>query len=364
VNRVEPLDYGRFLAAITVLAYHYLVNGIYNGKIDSLAPEPALVGFAKYGYLGVEFFFMISGYVIFFSARGKRASEFVVSRALRLYPAFWVAMLCTAAVAVFLGDGRMDVTPAQVLVNLTMFSRALGVPFVDGVYWTLQFELAFYLAVLALLLAGLQDRLEPIFLLWPFAMAVALALGLSELPYLGGHFPFFAAGAVLAIQKTRPTRYSLAALLLCCALCVLFAVRNLPAGLVADGVSYSRPLIAAIVCAQFAFFLFLNSRLGSRLRLPGSRLAGGLTYPLYLVHAHIGYMLLSRFATEDNKALVYPAVVAAVLALACAIHFGIERRGAAFWRGAIDTSLGRATRWLERRLAGVPGLVARLRRAA
>src|SRR5688500_3424160 len=150
MKRLELLDYGRFFAAIAVVLYHYTFNGIRNGKITTLTLEPALVSVTKYGYLGVEFFFMISGYVIFFSALNRTPSQFAVSRALRLFPAYWVGVLFTSCFAIAWGTGAMQVTWDQVLANLTMISPMLGYEYVDGVYWTLLYELTFYCGVFAL----------------------------------------------------------------------------------------------------------------------------------------------------------------------------------------------------------------------
>ncbi|WP_164654758.1 acyltransferase family protein, partial [Pseudomonas viridiflava] len=95
MKRLELLDYGRFIAAIMAVLYHYTFNGIANGKLSSLSHIPELIEFTKYGYLGVELFFMISGYVIFYSARNRSAAQFAASRAIRLYPSYWFAVLFT-----------------------------------------------------------------------------------------------------------------------------------------------------------------------------------------------------------------------------------------------------------------------------
>lgn len=101
MKRLQLLDYSRFIAAIMVVLYHYTFNGIENGKISTISHDESLVFFTKYGYLGVELFFMISGYVIFKSATGRTASEFAVGRATRLYPAYWFAVLFTSCFAFF-----------------------------------------------------------------------------------------------------------------------------------------------------------------------------------------------------------------------------------------------------------------------
>ena len=72
---MEIVDYLRLLAAFSVVAFHYLYNGIHNGKVDSTRPRADRSQIAQYGYLGVNFFFMISGYVIFASVTGKTRSS-------------------------------------------------------------------------------------------------------------------------------------------------------------------------------------------------------------------------------------------------------------------------------------------------
>lgn len=341
MKRLELLDYGRFVAAVCVMGYHYLFNGVQNGKITTLTHVDGLVDAAKYGYLGVEFFFVISGYVIFFSAQGRSAAKFAVSRAVRLYPAFWCAMLTTALVASSWGGGDMAVSASQVVANVTMFPELVGYGFVDGVYWTLQLELSFYAAVLVVLLVGLQRSLATIALAWPAAMLIAKALGAGQLPYLGGYYAYFAAGMLFALIKRGRHPFAWAGLAACLYLCIDFSTGRSLAFVEKKGVDYSLPVIATLIALQFAFFLVLNTRRGSDLQLPASRLAGGLTYPIYLLHAHIGYMALSRFGSDEHKIVSYLAVAAAVFALAYAIHVVVEQRLAPVWKRLFEVCLGR-----------------------
>lgn len=358
MRRLELLDVGRFVAACCVVAFHYSFNGISSGKIASLTHIPSIVDFTKYGYLGVEFFFMISGYVIFFSARTRTAGEFAVSRAVRLYPAFWVAVMLTSAAAVFWGGPLMSVHPMQVLANLTMIPDLLGYEYVDGVYWTLQLELFFYAAVLLGLMLGLQKRLDVLFLSLPFALALAAAL--VQLPYLGTYYAYFAAGAVFAIQKSRPSFWSFASLATCCGLCVAFAVKHAASMSEQRGIEFSALVVGLVIAAQFAFFFALNLPRVSALRIPGSKLLGGLTYPLYLIHQNIGYMILSRFATDDSKALWYPVTIAVAFGITYLIHMHVERRFASTWHALFERAVGMPVQGI---VTGVSAGVTLLRRA-
>lgn len=339
--RLDLLDAARVVAVIGVVAYHYLFNGIVNGKIESLDALGPLSGVARYGYLGVELFFMISGYVIFFSARDSTAQRFAVARALRLYPAFWFAVLFTSCVAFFWGGAQTSVTPQQVLANLSMLAPLFGQPFVDGVYWTLVYELVFYGAVFVALSTGQRHRLESLFIAWPVVMGLATLAGLAWVPLLGGYYLYFGAGALFAVLKRRRSTPAMAALVLCLVLSLVFSLDGLPAKSVATGASFSAPVVGAIIVSFYLLFVFLHSQAGSALRLPFARFGGALTYPLYLVHAHVGYMLLSHLATPEHVVVATLATAALVLAVACFIHLAIERRLRPLWKALFTNTLGR-----------------------
>jgi len=342
MKRLELLDYGRFIAALCVVGYHYLFNGINNGKVTSITHSADVIDIAKYGYLGVEFFFMISGYVIFFSANRKSAGDFLTSRAVRLFPAFWVAVLFTSVIAFFIGGPMMSVSIPQIITNLTMFPNMFGYGFVDGVYWTLQYEWKFYFAVFAALALGLQQKLRLIFMLWPACMLLAKITGLTALPYMGGYYCYFAAGCLLAILKEQRSAPALGSLLLCLYLCVSFTLEKAILLEATKGVDYSLFIIAAVIISFFALFTFINSTAAAAIKLPGSRLAGGLTYPVYLIHAHFGYMALNHFANDHNKILIYSLCLVITLIVAYLIHIFAEKKTALFWEDLFSRTLGSA----------------------
>jgi len=62
-QRIDYIDLLRILAITAVASFHFLYSAIVNHKTPNLLPSP-LFEFARYGYLGVKLFFMISGYVI------------------------------------------------------------------------------------------------------------------------------------------------------------------------------------------------------------------------------------------------------------------------------------------------------------
>ncbi|AJQ96558.1 acyltransferase family protein [Gynuella sunshinyii] len=332
MKRLELLDYGRFFAALMVVAFHYTFNGIVNGKINSINHIPSVIEVTKYGYLGVELFFMISGYVIFFSAKNRTAAMFAESRAIRLYPAYWFAILFTSFFALQWGGDLMSVYPGQIVANFTMVQSLVGIDNVDGVYWTLVYEISFYFAVFILLFFGLQKHLETIFVYWPFLFCIALVFGLQSKPYLGGYYYYFAAGALFASIANRFNRKAVVSLMVTYAFCINFSAGKAAHLSDVKGVEYSGLVIALIVTSFFAIFIYQNSKNGRLVSLPMSRIAGALTYPVYLIHAHFGYMFINRFATEENKIVIYAVTVSIVLIAALSLHLIVEKHFHFVWK--------------------------------
>ncbi len=151
MRRLELLDAARFLAAVSVMLFHYTFNGVRNGKISSISAFDQLADVTKYGYLGVEFFFIVSGFVIAFSYKGRTAGQFLTSRVVRIFPIFWAGVLFTTLVSLRFGVNGMAVTLPQVLANFTLVPQVFGYGFVDGVYWTLVYECFFYAIIFGLM---------------------------------------------------------------------------------------------------------------------------------------------------------------------------------------------------------------------
>ncbi|MCS3409701.1 acyltransferase [Serratia sp. AKBS12] len=330
MKRLELLDYARHFAALMVVLFHYTFNGINNGKVYTIDFIPGLTEITKYGYLGVDLFFMISGYVIFYSAKNRSAAKFAASRVIRLYPAYWFAVIFTATFAYFLGGESMSVNIKTVLVNLTMLQSMLGVSDVDGVYWTLIFELKFYLLIFALLFIGLQNQLEKIIIGWAAVIVASYFIGIGEHVYMGGYYCFFVSGALFAMLKER---FSFTRLIMLAALYIIGTLYMINRReLSGHGSSSESFIILAVITIFYLFFFLQNTTTFGKLKLKGSKLAGALTYPIYLIHAHFGYMMLNKFATNENKVYVYVLLIASVYLIATLIHFIIEKRLSSVWK--------------------------------
>ncbi|MCB2078415.1 MAG: acyltransferase [Novosphingobium sp.] len=133
-HRIEHLDAMRGIAALLVVVQHGLE------RTTQYFDAPWIVLDAvNLGRFGVVLFFLISGFVIPFSFRGDQPiRNFAISRTFRLLPALWLSV---ALLLLVKGPAPLDV----VIANMAMIARPLGLPELSGVYWTLSYELGFYI---------------------------------------------------------------------------------------------------------------------------------------------------------------------------------------------------------------------------
>ena len=129
-GRFRELDGFRGLAAFTVVIYHLGVPATQN--YPRTAPSPYDI---PLGELGIQLFFIISGFVILLSAiKSGSALKFAVSRFSRIYPTYWFALGVSALVYFLYGNPGRHIPVVQTLVNTTMLQHFLRVDNVDQVY--------------------------------------------------------------------------------------------------------------------------------------------------------------------------------------------------------------------------------------
>ena len=162
-TRLTYIDGLRALAAMAVFMVH--ATGILHVAVAShrSGVADAVVRASGYGPLGVDVFFVISGFVIAYSIRDDPvtlgyAGRFAVRRSLRLDPPYWCAIavgtLWIAARHRLGSAGEPLPTVPQVLSHLAYLQGILGQRNIIIVFWTLCLEVQLYLAFITLLLAS------------------------------------------------------------------------------------------------------------------------------------------------------------------------------------------------------------------
>jgi peptidoglycan/LPS O-acetylase OafA/YrhL len=162
-DRFAELDGLRGIAAIWVMLFHFTkgLTLFWLSNNLTLANEITPLSINIRGTSAVELFFIISGYVIFMTLRRCRnLSDFFASRFARLFPAYWVAVAVSTIVGMLLPAANLPVNIMQAIGNLTMLQAYLGIPGVDPSYWSLAFELAFYVLMGVVFHFRLLGRIE------------------------------------------------------------------------------------------------------------------------------------------------------------------------------------------------------------
>jgi peptidoglycan/LPS O-acetylase OafA/YrhL len=175
---IQQVDYIRAIASLAVALFHL------GGKV-----LPVL----KYGWLGVDMFFLLSGFIICWaipiSYTWKLSWRFISKRIIRIEPPYIIS-IALALTAHFIIKGSYRPDWVNVLSHLAYLNNFTGGQYLNPVYWTLGIEFQFYLFV-ALCFPFLVSKFGPYFLL-------ALCISSQFIPTPGGSllafFPAFALG--------------------------------------------------------------------------------------------------------------------------------------------------------------------------
>lgn len=330
--QLKSLQQGRGLAAMAVVAFHLsLLLG--NSRYLN---DPVFLNFTQRGNLGVDFFFVLSGFIIVFAHHNdinkpQRLAEYLLKRFTRLFPVYWLytAIFCSL---VALGFGSASIIPETLsnwistlfLVRLDSFE----LPITPA--WTLIHELAFYLIFATLIINRTLGVV--IFLVWLL---------------LGGYvFQFPDEGARLPLT----TYFSPLNFNFIIGMAAFYALKNyaskalklaLPIGLALFVVIYileSHGLAYHYVQIPYAMsfgLLITGAAAYERDGFPASRfkilsLIGDASYTIYLTHlAFLGLFAKILIKISDklplNSGTIYFAVFVLTITSGCILYLFVER---------------------------------------
>lgn len=151
MNRIKYLDGFRGIAILLVVFYHAYSRW---SNIVPYGNTIASFPIFKLGWIGVELFFLISGFVILMTLdKSKNLKEFILKRWLRLFPAMFITTILIYLTASFLPErpaGQpklLDTLSGLLFIEPYWFYKFahLNITTIEGAFWSLFVEVKYYI---------------------------------------------------------------------------------------------------------------------------------------------------------------------------------------------------------------------------
>jgi peptidoglycan/LPS O-acetylase OafA/YrhL len=280
----------RGLASIMVCLFHLTL-----GNSDLLPSSDLLERSFSYGYLGVEIFFILSGYVICYSLpkafNYSDLGTFFLKRLSRIEPPFVISILLVLVLNYLshqITELRTDIDIYNLLFHLAYLNNFIDNSYVNVVYWTLGIEFQFYILIGLLfpIIASSKAKLITALVFFILLACMPLPKSISViLPYLS----FFGIGMMLFSYKLRRQF-------------------NFPTFLIISSILliqiYFYQGFAAAAASLATIFVILFWKYTNRV----IRFFSTISFSLYLIHVPVGGKVINlgaRYAnTEITKYLL------------------------------------------------------------
>lgn len=269
--RIQNIDSLRGIAAIMVAFFH-LAN------LSDLSQSTG--DLMHYGYLGVEVFFVISGFILPYSLYVKNYNlsnypTFILKRLLRLEPGYLATIACTIAISY----GFFSVLPSlhRFLLHFGYLNDIFNSMWLVGIFWTLAIEFQFYLFV-GLAYKAFTTKNNIVFSLVAVLLLTASLL-LSHLQLLPKYLCLFLVGIILFRYMILKINKYLFLVSILAALAVVTKLNTIAGG-----------ITAGLTALVILFVKIDDSKPISKVLL----FLGTISYSLYLVHWPFGIPMVRQ----------------------------------------------------------------------
>ena len=331
------IELGRWVAAVFVVCFH----------VSMVLEHRPFGGFFRVGSHGVDYFFVLSGFLMFhlyrrrFGRGGTR--QFLLKRVIRIYFPYWVVLGAFLAVLPFRPDiSRFPMTAKEIGLAVLLLPRHTMPPAVNADFpliipsWTLTCELLFY-AFIALCLALPRAFSRLAAWVWPLT---CLAIGLAGITLVGpwrfvlpGFVPLFFLGAAAESVTARLPRWS-GVPLLALGLSLFIALGYYP-----DGIELAPPWMHNYVFALLSVLMVSGLIVWEADRpIAGASLwllLGSCSYAIYLTHYPalqiLGPQLYSALRGHSAN-VMFLVMVSCYVAIGSLFYYLIERHVLKFGR--------------------------------
>jgi len=308
LNRIQYLDGLRGIAILFVILFHAFSRW---PNIVPYGHEFKNFPLFEHGWLGVQLFFMISGFVIFMSLeRSRNFQSFIIKRWIRLFPAMFICSLIIFLSAAFLHERPAgtpvlrDLLPGLTFIEPYWWQIILGSPQgeLEGAFWSLYVEVKLYLVagIFYFLIGGQR-------MIWVLVGLFLVATGVLYFDHVfmengwhqakailnslsGRPCGWFAAGALFYRYQNERKKWILVVAIIV-ALTAALAQGKPAIGQMIFG--WERAIAACIIVLIFTTAV-LNDRLKYILSAKALLFIGFVSYPLYLLHENMMVSLIVK----------------------------------------------------------------------
>jgi len=341
-ERVEILDSFRFLAITAVMLLHFTYRWTPPAHPENLYPYGNFYGNTfQYGYLGVQFFFIISGFVISYTLENTSGMlSFFKNRFIRLFPPMLLCSLATYFICLLFDDKHFFENATSVrnfLPSLTFTEPSLWTTlthkrfsYISLSYWSLWVEVQFYIVSAILFFSNRKFFLRNLIILTIILNLINHIPGRLINPDTYDHLPrgikaimkywyynrmdfdlishisFFSFGVIFHhLYKTREIQIKPLAIA-----GILFISLN--QFFVADK---PQVMIAYLIMIGLFICMIYRKTLLHFLDNPLFRRIGVISYSLYLIHEIVGVLLINKYGGYLGKFSFVSPLLVIVLAI-------------------------------------------------
>lgn len=336
-NAIGSLQFLRAVAAILVLLRHG--TAAIRGQFGYLY----LDNFFKFGYAGVDLFFVLSGFVIYYSTVNAKhtltTSEFLLRRFVRIFPLYWIAVIFYLSLLIltkYTLHSPIVIPTAAVLIKTFLLILTDNHDRLLAVSWTLSYEILFYLVfgilffrkptlfIMALITWVICCYINQFFIHYHAVESNPLRIFLSPM------IAEFLFGCLIAILVLKyPAKYQHIALIAGLFLFIIFAINE------STWHDSYREITLGIPSALIVYAAAHNKRKIPLLFL----LIGDASYSIYLFHIPLMQIISKCLVLLKINHLHFfstTLILLLILSLGCVIYYYIEKPLLAFCKKQID----------------------------
>lgn len=299
----ESLMSLRGISCLLVVIYHYFNLVSYHS-----GGEPLIINL---GMVGVCIFFSISGYLIPFSLERYGFIKFLLKRTLRIFPTAITALFIIIIFYVlFDQESLKNFSVSSIILNFLLLAEMTKGPFFDGVYWTLTYELLFYvyLALFYFMTRSilLYLILNTLFLFSLKAYFNIYSISVSHEFLVASMYSFgcfFNIGLLLFILNKNKNNKMAILFLLANLFLALYSFRQFGSITVFTLFIFELYLIKIIILPDLNNIFYKLNLLGANFRDGINKLFiffGTISFPFYLIHNQITIIIFNSTPSIDS----------------------------------------------------------------